>query len=408
MRYLIAGCGPAGVHCAEAIRRRDKDAPITMLSPEGCRPYSRVTVPEYMTGEIAQEHIYFRPGSFFSDAGIEVHTRRLVSLSPEARTAVLDDGTKLAYDSLLLATGSRPAVPLWADMSLPGVYSLWGKDDAERLASKIASGDTAVIIGGGLVGLQAARALNDHGLRVTVLEAAGRLMPRQLDEAASDMLRSAAEARGVRIKTGVSVTKIRRQAGRACGVMLKSGERFEASHILVCAGVRPNLEMLEGIEADWERGVEVDERMRTAVPGVYAAGDIVKAPLYGEGERGVRAIWLNAVQQGVIAGINMAGGDAAYDGSRTLNSIQLFGLAIASAGRIITEPNMREIRYFPASAGNYRKITLSGDVLTGAILVGEIQAAGPLFARLGESLTGISRGFPSIRKELVDLLDQDC
>ena len=389
MSYLIAGCGPGGIRCAEEIRRRDKTGEIVMISPEDSRPYSRITVPEYLTGEVEKENIYFKPESFFADNNIKLITgRTLVSLKPEKHIAVLDSGEELSYDKLLLATGSSPAMPPWANVNISGVNKLWGKADAESLAKKIHAGEKAIIIGGGLVGMQAARALSDHGLDVCVLEAADRLMFQQLDETAAEMLKKAAQNTGIRIETDVFVEEIREKDSRACGVTLRSGEKIEADHILICVGVRPNLGMLDGLDLDCQRGLETDLTMRTSIPDVFAAGDIVRTTVFGGESQEIRAIWINAVRQGTIAGANMAGGNEVFEGSRALNSIQLFGLAIASAGCISAAQGMtEEILSYPVS-GTYCKLVMEGDVLRGALIAGDIQYAGPLFAKIGRPLNG--------------------
>ena len=389
MSYLIAGCGPAGIRCAEEIRRRDKTGEIIMISPEDSRPYSRITVPEYLTGEVEKENIYFKPESFFADNNIKlIEGKTLAGLKPEEHIAVLSDGEELRYKKLLLATGSSPAMPPWANMNVSGVHKLWGKSDAEKLAKTISAGEKAIIIGGGLVGMQAARALSDHGLEVCILEAAGRLMFQQLDETAAEMLKTATQNSGIRVETGVFVEEIREKGGSACGVTLRSGEKIDADHILICVGVRPNLGMLEGLDVDWQRGIEADLSMRTAIPDVYAAGDIVKTTVFGGESVEIRAIWINAVRQGIIAGANMAGGNEVYEGSRALNSIQLFGIAIASAGSISASEGMTEdILSYPAS-GTYCKLVMEGDVLRGALIAGDIQYSGPFFAKIGRPLSG--------------------
>ena len=389
MSYLIAGCGPAGIRCAEEIRRRDKTGEIVMLSPEDSRPYSRITVPEYLTGEVEKENIYFKPESFFADNNIKLITgKTLVSLKPEENIAVLDSGEELRYGKLLLATGSSPAMPPWDNVNADGVHKLWGKADAENLAKKINTGEKAIVIGGGLVGMQAARALSDHGLDVCVLEAADRLMFQQLDETAAEMLKNAAQSTGIRIETGVFVEAIRKKDGKASGVTLRSGEEIEADHILICTGVRPNLGMLEGLDVDWQRGLETDLSMRTSIQDVFAAGDIVRTTVFGGDTSEIRAIWINAVRQGIIAGANMAGGNEIFEGSRALNSIQLFGIAIASAGSISAADGMsEEVLSYPVS-GTYCKLIMEGNVLRGALIAGDIRYAGPLFAKIGRPLNG--------------------
>ena len=385
MTYLIAGGGPGAVHAARAIRARDRRGRILMVCPEGARPYSRITVPEYLIGEVEEPDIYFVPEDFARELCVELLAgRRVAGLDPQRHTARLDDGREIRYDRLLLATGSHPLLPSWADLSLPGVHLLWDKADAERLAGKVSPGRRAVIVGGGLVGMQAARALHAHGLEVTVVELAQRLMPLQLDEAAALMLRNAASAAGVRVVLGESVEALTPGEGRVAGVTLAGGQTLPADLVIVSIGVRPNLSMLDSLDIPHERGIEVDEALRTAIPDVWAAGDVAIAPAFLSAQKANRALWLNAVRQGEAAGASMAGEITAYEGAQSMNSIQLFGLGIASMGEITAAEGMREIVLTPPLAGSYRKLVLDGDgCLRGAVLAGEIQDAGVLFHKIG-------------------------
>ncbi|MDR2005810.1 MAG: FAD-dependent oxidoreductase, partial [Acidaminococcales bacterium] len=202
MRYLLAGGGPAAVFCAEAVRRLDSSGHIIMLAPDAGRPRGRIALTEYLSGGLQKEDAYLRSETFCRDNKIRpISGRRLSCVHPERRIAVLSDGAELHYDRLLLATGSHPVYPEWFKENCRGVYTFWEEEDADKLAAHIKPGDKAVVAGGGLVGLKVSEALCKAGLQVTVLEAAGRVMPRQLDEMASTLVTEAAGAAGVVVKT---------------------------------------------------------------------------------------------------------------------------------------------------------------------------------------------------------------
>lgn len=392
MKYIIAGNGPAAVHGVKAIRHRDPEGEILMISPEEGQPYSRITMPEYLTGEVSEEGIYFEEDFYERWRVRTCLGRRIVKIHPEERYVTLDDGDTISYEELLLATGSHSSLPSWADLEVPGVYGLWCKADAEAISSQVGPDKKAVIIGGGLVGMQAARALSAQGMSVTIVELADRLMVTQLDHTAADMLKQATEKAGIQVFLSTMVEGIEKDAqGRACGVRLENGKCLSADLVLVCVGVRPNLEMLDGLPIEHARGVLVDEGMRTSLPHVYAAGDVTQAPVYPAGEPAVRAIWLNAVEQGEIAGENMAGGCRRYEGSRAMNSIQLFGLSLISAGRTVAGAGQDEvILKDPETTGVYQKLVLDGVTLVGMLLAGDVQQAGLLYQKIGKP---VNQGF---------------
>ncbi|MGI6029725.1 MAG: NAD(P)/FAD-dependent oxidoreductase [Candidatus Heteroscillospira sp.] len=398
MKYLIAGNGPAAVAAAREIRGLDTGAHIIMVSPENNEPYSRITVPELMVGEIDERDIYFAPG-FYEECGVETRLGvSLAALRPAEHTAVLSDSEEIRYDKLLLATGAHPFMPPWADMSLDGMYSLWDRADALDIAGKLKKGENAVIAGAGLVAFQAARALNAYGMRVTLV-ARRYIMSRQLDARAADMLKAAAESCGVRVLLHTSVEEVLADGGAVKGVRLTNGETIETNCLLACMGTKPNLAMLEGL-ADCSGGLDVDDTMATALPDVYAAGDIVRARMQGSDERAVRAIWPNAVYQGAIAGRNMAGVAELSEGSRAMNSIELFGVSFISAGQIEAAGGQREL-VLRSTPNAYQKVILEGNILRGLTFAGRVQEAGVLAAKLGTDCSGYLGFVPDFDPELI-------
>jgi len=397
MKYLIAGNGPAAVNAVKSIRELDKEGQIIMVSPENNEPYSRITVPELMVGEIDEKDIYFVPG-FYEEYNVETKLGVKVStIRPEEHVAVLSDGEEIAYDKLLIATGARPFMPDWADMSLDGMLSLWDKADAQHIATKIEKGKNAVIAGAGLVAFQAARALNSYGMKVTLV-ARRFIMSRQLDDMAAAILKRAAESCGVRVLLHTSVEEVISDNGAVKGVKLTNGEIIETNCLLACMGTKPNLELLDGV-LDYEGGVEVDDCMQTALPDVYAAGDIAKAEM-ASGGKSVRAIWPNAVIQGAIAGKNMAGDCCASEGSRAMNSIELFGVSFISAGQIEAKEGQKEVILRNTDKA-YHKVILEGATLKGMTFAGEVQEAGTLVAKMDTVCAGFTGNIPEIFPDLI-------
>jgi len=384
--YVIVGNGPAGTNAIEQIRNIDQTGKIILIAQEANLPYSRITTPEYMINELEEQDIYIRSEGFYENYRIETRLgHRVEQVLEKEKVVVLENGERIPYDKMLLATGSRPFIPRWIDMEVQGVFSLWNKADSEAIKEFLPQVKKAVIIGGGLVGLQAARALNAHGINVSVVEMANRLMPVQLDQTAGDMLLKALVNHGVQVLLGTEVKALQVKDNKLEGV--QTADRFlEAELVIVAVGVKPNLDFLTESSLQIEKGIVVNESMQSSVPTIYAAGDIAQAMSILTGESMLRALWLTAVQQGKVAGASMAGSREAYLGSHAMNSIQLFGLPIISMGRIEGGPGVEEVILSQPSSGVYQKLLLEDGCLTGLLFVGEVQEAGIMYHKLGQRL----------------------
>jgi NAD(P)H-nitrite reductase large subunit len=398
LRYVIVGNGPAGISAIEGIREYDPDGQIVIIASEGKLPYNRILVPEYMVGEVEESELFIRDSDFYEKYKAEVVVgQRAVAVNIEEQCITLEDNDnnkyELKYDRLLLATGSQNILPSWIDTNIQGVFTLWDKADSLKIADHLKQTGIkqAVIIGGGLVGLQAARAFKSRGLEVTLIEKSSRLMPAQLDEVASKMLCQAAEKLGIKIFLNTEVKSL-----KASEHKIKEVETAEAvlpaDIVLIAIGVKPNIEWVNAAVAR-EHGILVDENLQTNVQGIYAAGDIAQAwdPLSGGSV--LKAIWLNAKCQGKIAGANMAGAREKYTGIFNMNSIELFGLSLIALGQTVAMQGeakdsiyYEQILSYPPS-GSYQKLVFSCENLIGVLFVGDIRRAGILYHKLGCSLT---------------------
>ena len=392
MNYVIIGNGPAGVHAIESIRQRDPKGTITLISKEDIAPYSRIMLPELMSGELEDVSLYYRGTDFYERHAVNSRLGKTVTeIVCNEKKLVLNDGETICYDKLLIASGSSPVVLPFAQNPPKGVFSLWNKADAEELKEFLKGNPShIVIVGGGLVGLQAARALAGPGKDITVVESLSRLMPNQLDEAASRMLAEAAEKAGVRVLCGVTVEALEAADGKVAGLRSSQG-LLPAQLVIVAVGVRPNLDFAVDKGLDIGVGLRVNNEMRCNVPDIFAAGDIAEAPGLLEETNVMRPLWLCAVQQGKIAGTNMAGGSIRYQGSLALNSIELFGLPVVSVGKL-GGADIEELCIHPPGNGIYKKLFLQEGRLAGFILVGDIQQAGILASKpwqvIGENYSG--------------------
>ncbi|MHB8125450.1 MAG: NAD(P)/FAD-dependent oxidoreductase [Desulfitobacteriaceae bacterium] len=397
MRYIIVGNGPAGISAIEGIREYDPYGEIVIVASEGKLPYNRILVPEYMVGEVVESELFIRDSGFYEQNKVEVIVGRAVAVDVGKHCITLEDKLEkeyeLEYDRLLLATGSQNIVPSWIDRNIQGVCSLWDKADSLIIAEQLKNSGIkqAVIIGAGLVGLQAARALKSYGLEVTLIEKSSRIMPVQLDEAASKMLLQAAETMGIKVYLNTEVTALVASKQKISAVETTEAT-LPADLVLIAIGVKPNIDWVDTVIAR-KQGILVNEDLQTNIPGIYAAGDIAQAwdPLSGESVQ--RAIWLNAIRQGKIAGANMAGAQEKFTGISNMNSIELFGFSLVSLGNTTgIQGEEKALAYreqilsYPSS-GSYQKLVFSGKNLVGVLFVGDIQQSGILYHKLGCPLT---------------------
>jgi nitrite reductase (NADH) large subunit len=385
MRAVIIGNSAAALAAAESFRRYDRSSELTLLSAEPGPAYSRVLLPYYLRGLLPRERLFIRDRADYQALGARTRFGSPVTRVDDRQRTLTVGGDTLPWDRLLVATGARPVLPRVPDLEGPGIHTLWTLKDADGLLPELLPGRRAVFIGSGFVSLQAAWAASARGLRVTVLEALPRVLPKVLDEAGSAVLEAAMRAHGVDVRCAVGIERVGRSptgtsarleaAGAAPLRVVLSCEdpNLDADLVVVGAGVRPDLSFLAGTAVRCEAGgIPVDERMSTGVPGIYAAGDAALGPsVFGEAHA-AHALWPTAVEQGKVAGTNMAGGARAYPGSLNMNVAEMFGLTVASMGRFLASGDPQEeaqVEQDPR-AGRYLKLLYRGGVPLGAVVLG--------------------------------------
>jgi len=361
--YVVIGNGVAGTTAAESIRNQDSRGRITILTDEESPFYYRIRLPEFVSGEVDAPMLLAKGAGWYEDRRLDLRlSTTIASAEPAAQTLLTDEGLTIPYDRLLVATGSIPFVPPVKGAGREGVLVLRTLRDAARMAARAVNAENAVIVGGGLLGIEAGYALGRRGTHVTLVEMAERLLPRQLDPEGAARLQSTLEETGFSVRLGERVGELV-GSEEVEGVALVSGETLPAGLVVISAGVRPNLELAEPLGLQCGRGILVDERMRTSRPGVHAAGDAAEfeGTLYG--------LWPAAMEQGKVAGINMAGGDSVYGGTSTATRLKVAGVQLASAGDIDAEGRW-ESRVVRGDRV-YKKLVLKGDRVAGCIMLGE-------------------------------------
>lgn len=372
-RIVIVGNSAAGLAALRAIRRLDADCPVTLVDAEPARAYSRVMLPYLVSGE--REDLSLQSPEEERTLG----ARRLLgrrAVSVESDRVRLDDGTALPFDRLLLATGSRAAIPDIEGIQASGVHALKTMADALAIRARLPSARRVVVLGGGLICLLVVRAFLTRGLAVTVAVSSDRLLSRLLDAEGAAMVQRRLVEAGVRILTRTDVAQIVAHDGAVRAVVTAAGEELPADLVILAKGIRADTEVARASGLAVGRGVLVDGCQRTSRPEVFAAGDCAEAPdLVVPARRTVAGTWFEAVAQGETAGTNMLAVSRPGPGALRMNVMGMLGLAMASIG--VTEAQNAQA-VTRRRAGAYRKLTIAGDRIVGAVLVGDVTEAGPI------------------------------
>lgn len=361
--FVIVGNGVAGTTAAENIRKLDKAGKLTVFTEESTPFYYRMRLPELISGDLTEERLIAKSDQWYKDQGIDLKLNtRIQTADPGKRVLVTERHQEIPYDRLLVATGSRSFIPPMKGSDKKGVFALRSIQDARDIVAWAKKIQKVVLIGGGLLGLEAGNALRKLGKKLTVVEFFPRLLPRQLDVAGGGRLQKIMEGMGFSFRLGAKTQEIKGE-DRVTGVLLEGGELLPAEMVIISAGVRPALELAIALQLDHDKGVKVDEQMKTNQPGVYAAGDVAefKGIPYG--------IWTAATEQGQIAGTNMAGGNAIYKGTVMANTLKVVGIDLASAGHIDAE-NKLESKVLTDDKV-YKKIVFENDLIAGCIMLGD-------------------------------------
>lgn len=376
--YVIVGNGVAGVTAAEKIRAADPEGEITVFSQEPEPFYYRVRLPEVVSGQVEPSRIVIHPADWYKDNKINLLLgETVVKGDVSAKKVQSDQGTVMNYDELLLAVGARSFIPPVPGAEKKGVFGLRSLADARAVAAQAEKTKKAVLIGGGLLGLEAGYGLTRRGLTVQVVEFFDRLLPRQMDPAGAAKLQKILEGLGFSFYLGAKAKQILGQS-EAEGLALEDGREIEGGLVLFSAGIRPNLDLARNMGLDVDKGVKVDDRLQTSRPSVWAAGDLIehRGRIYG--------IWPAARAQGETAGINMAGGQAVYEGTVLSNSLKVVGVDLTAAGDIDADGKHQSIIFQDDST--YRKIVLDQGRIIGFIFFGLTQGVKECQAALEKGL----------------------
>lgn len=386
MRYLVLGNGAAGVTAAAKLREMDETAAITVASAEDVPAYAKIMLPDYVGGSMERNKLFIRDGAFYEKNNIKlIKNKRAKHIDTGLSEVLFQDGSIEGYDKLLIATGSAPFIPRMEGLENIHYFTINSLMEADIIRENARPGENAVIIGGGLTGIEMAFALRKLGMKVSIVELNKLILQQQLDDEASDIMTEHLKKDGIAFIGGASVSSLEARYAEAAEkgrlpetgtAALSNGGRLEFSMLIAAIGTRPLLDYIEGTDIKKGRGIIVDENLKSSSDNIYAAGDAAEAAQTANGYVS-SYIWPNAMAQGKTAAINMAGGQQAFSGtSAGSNMTQLRDMQYISMGLVKPGDDGFEIlKYVDAHKFVYRKLILRNNIPVGMVLIGDVSKA---------------------------------
>ena len=367
MKYVIIGNSAAAIGCVSGIRTIDKNSSITLISDEPHFTYSRPLISYWLKGKVADDKMYYRNSDFYDkNKCTTLLGKKVEKIDLAAKKVIIDDGSTVEYDKLLVATGSSPFVPPVEGLSNSrSVFTFLNWDSAKAVKEAVEKDSRVVIMGAGLIGLKAAEGLHEICEDITIVDLADRILPSILDKQGADFVQKHIGKEGIKFVLSDAASSVKGNT-----ISLKSGQKLTYDVLLVAVGVRPNVGLIKDAGGNVNRGIVTDNKQATTLDGVYAAGDCTESFDICTGQNKILALLPNAYMQGEIAGINMAGGDKTFDTAMPMNAIGFFGLHMITAGAM--EGECVDL----ADESNYKKMFFADGLFKGYILIGEISRAG--------------------------------
>ena len=363
--YLIIGNGIAGLSATEEIRKKDADAKILIVSDEKPSTYWRTRLSDLISKEFNDDDLYVKKEPWYSERKIDERLKTSVDkLDLDRNVAILSDGEEIEYKKALLATGAHPFVPPITNINSDGVFAIRTIDDLMNFKDYVNGKDKVIVIGGGILGLEAAYSAKLLGKKVTIIESFDYLLSRQLDQDLSNKLESTLNEMGITTYTGKNTSEILSKNGKVTGVKLADGSEIPADAVMVQAGVRSNIEVAKNSGLEVDRGIIVDDTLQTEKENIFAAGDCAQIGNFTIG------LWTSSQEMGKIAGHNMTGSNECYEKPKPFSTLMIGDTKIFSAG-ITSGEGIEEIS--SEKDGNIYKLFKMSDQYVGGILWGDIK-----------------------------------
>ena len=367
LNIVIVGNGVAGVTAARILKEKSPETQVSIYTDENSHYYPRPRLYDVLSGDAEPQEVTMFSGDWYRQKGIHVQLgKKAVDIDTKQKELVLDDQTRVSYDRLLLANGAHCFVPPVKGVEKKGVFTLRKVRDAIAIKGFAAKTKEAIVIGGGLLGLEFASSLRKLGQKVTVVEMFPRLLPRQLDKDGATILKNKIESEGINIVLGAKTAEILGE-NTVSGILFDSGEKVHGDLVLFSAGIRSNIDLALNAGIKVNRGVIVNEHLQTSVDDVYAAGDVAE---FGGNVYGIIPA---ALEQATIAAENMLGNtNSIYRGTVPTNTLKVVNVDLASMGLVNPEdPKYEEIKKIDQERGIYKKLVLDKEKIVGAIILGD-------------------------------------
>jgi nitrite reductase (NADH) large subunit len=366
-RYLIIGNGVAGARAAVKIREADQKGEIHIFTEEAYPFYYRVRFPEFVAEELTIQNLTIHTEEWYQSKGISIHLEEPIArVNAPKKEVASQKGKTYGYDSLLIATGGKAFIPPIKGTEKKGVFTLRTMQDAIRMKDFLERVKQAILIGGGLVGLETGGALLRRGIEVAVIEHNPRILPKQMDPEGAQILQTKMESMGFSFFLNGQSEEILGEE-TAEGVRLKDGRMIKGQMVIVSAGVKPNIELAQAMGLETRSGILVNDRLETKAKDIFAAGDVAehRGRCYG--------IWPASQRQGEAAGVNMAGGNVLYQGTVVSNTLKVVGTDLTSSGEIDPDGTLECVVRQDRESGIYRKVAFKEDKIVGCILLGNVK-----------------------------------
>ena len=388
-QYVIVGNGVAAVGCIEGIRSVDSDGKITVISEENHPVYCRPLISYYLENKTDTEKMNYRSADFYEKQATEViYGKKAVKIDFSSKTVDLDDGTKIPYTSLCVASGSTPFVPPFEGLdTVKNKFGFMTLDDTLALEKAVNKDSKVLIMGAGLIGLKCAEGLKNRVASITVCDLADRVLSSILDSDCAEIIQNHLENNGIRFMLSDTALSFNKNSAK-----MKSGKQIDFDVLVLAVGVRANTSLIKDIGGEVNRGIIVNDKMETSVKNIYAAGDCTEGNDISFGGKRVLALLPNAVMQGHTAGVNMAGGDEVFDKAIPMNSIGFFGLHVMTAGTYEGE------MYEEKGENSIKRLFTKDGLLKGFIIIGYNERAGIYTSLIREKTPLDTLDFETMKK----------